>query len=64
MLGATRRGEMSRTLEMMEGLIVLYRDNPIKAVAETLFILRSTNRTSAEDLKEMQDMIDSKLKDK
>lgn len=54
MLGATKKGEMYRTLEMMQEHIANY--NPQDAVMYILYTLHGTERTSSKEVLELADL--------
>lgn len=62
MFGATREAELNRTAEMMIDIVEKHKDNPLKAVANSLYMLRSTNRTDENDLQDLQNILDEMLK--
>ena len=63
-IGATRDGELSRTSEMLVEIAKEHEGDALKIVAETLFIIRSTNRTETKDLIDLQKILDMKLKNR
>lgn len=62
MFSATRIGELNRTAEIMVDIAKRHQNNPLKSVTETLFLLRSTNRTNEKDLLDLQSILDEMLK--
>lgn len=62
MFGVTRIGELNRTAEIMIEIAKRHQSNPLKIVAETLFLLRSTSRTNERDLLDLLDILDEMLK--
>jgi ribosomal protein L17 len=57
----TRLEEMQRTAEMMIEITERNKEDARRAVADSLHLLRSTNRTTAQDLKDLQNILDANL---
>jgi len=64
MMGAIKIGEMMRTAEILVDIAKKHEGFPERIVMEILHMIRSTNRTTEEDLKFLQDILDKKMKEK
>jgi len=58
----TRLEEMQRTAELMIEITERNKEDAPRAVADTLHLLRSTNRTTEKDLQDLQNILDAKYK--
>lgn len=64
MMGATKNGEMNRTIEMIEDFHNTKYSSTIEAIMHSLYIIHSTNRCSAEEILELAQIAEEKFKEK
>jgi hypothetical protein len=57
-MGSTREGELHRTAEVLIDIATKHKGNARQVVADLVHLLRSTNRTEAHDLKDLNDILD------